>query len=85
MLFIPTALVLSSCSISIRAGFSRSKQSLLLSKPHPPPVIKEKISFTQASKFKFLIKGAISKIETLRHSRNLILTYMKDILKVALQ
>ena len=60
MLFIPTALVLSSCSISIRAGFSRSKQSLLLSKPHPP-VIKEKISFTQASKFKFLIKGAISK------------------------
>ena len=63
MLFIPTALVLSSCSISIRAGFSRSKQSLkeayYLSST--PPVIKEKISFTQASKFKFLIKGAVSK------------------------
>ena len=64
MLFIPTALVLSSCSISIRrASFSRSKQSLkeayYLSST--PPVIKEKISFTQASKFKFLIKGAISK------------------------
>ena len=45
MLFIPTALVLSSCSISIRrAGFSRSKQSLkeayYLSST--PPVIKEK-------------------------------------------